>query len=319
MEWLCKYDGCDVCHVFFFFSKKKGNTRLYPFPGLLEHFYQPLLPTTFIRIMHIHPSRRQRQTHQNTLHPRARRVQPETRASVVDEVELDISAPSQLLPFLFAFRKRHVLSFCDEGEVGGQERRQAVFYEGEELFLFFFFFVEVVEEDASDAAGFASVGDVEVLVAPLLEARVVASVVLVACLFDCAVEVYSIFVEQIGWCKVRAAAKPPGVAIALCVHGFEVAVVEVHSWCVGVLRVQDATETCGEKFETFDVWIQGFVIHAHLLDGWPREGAVDGAYIDACFLKDGAILEDARYPSTTIRPRPGIRAEPFRRVQSLES
>ena len=173
----------------------------------------------------------------------------------MNEIELDISAPSQLLPFLFSFRKRHVLSLCDEGKVGGQESGQAVFYEGEELFLFPFFLVEVVEEDATDTAGLAAVGDVEVLVAPLLEAWVVGSIVLIACLFDCTMEVYSILVEQIGGRKVRATAKPPGVAIALCVHGFEVAVVEVHGWCVRVLRVQDTTETCGEKFETFDIWI----------------------------------------------------------------
>ena len=211
----------------------------------------------------------------------------------MNEVEFDISAPSQLLPFLFSLRKGHVFSLFDEGEVGGQESGQAIFDEGEELFLLFFFFVQIVKEDSSDAAGLASVGDMKVFIAPLLEARIVASVVLVACFFDCAVEVYCIFIEKIGRCKVRATAKPPSVAVAFSVHRFKVAIVEVHGRCVGVLRVQDTTETCCKELEIFNVGVQGFVVHAHFLDRGTGQSAIDGADIDPRFLKDGTILKHA--------------------------
>ncbi len=229
--------------------------RLYPIPRLLEHFEQSLLSAAFVRVMHVHPPGRQRQAHQNTLHSRARRTETEARAPVVDQVEFHISAPSQLLPFLFRFRERHVFSPFNEGEVGGKESYQAIFDEGEELFLLLFSFVQVVEEYASDTAGLASVGNVEVFIAPLFEAGVVASIVLIACLFDRAVEVDGILVKQIRRGKICAPAKPPGVAIAFCVHRFKIAVVEVHGWCIGVLGVQDTTEACCEEFETLDIWV----------------------------------------------------------------
>ena len=160
----------------------------------------------------------------------------------------------------------------------------------------------------------------EVFITPLLEARIVASIVLVACFFDCAMEVYRIFIKEIGGCKVRATAEPPSVAVAFSVHCFKVAIIEVHGRCVGILRVQDTTETCRKELETFDVGVQGLVIHAHFLDGGTREGAIDGAYIDPCFLKDGAILKHARYPTATIRPCPGVCTKFLAgRVQSLES
>ena len=61
------------------------------------------------------------------------------------------------------------------------------------------------------------------------------------------------------------------------------------------------------------------MVDAHLLDSWPREGTVDDACIDACFLEDGTILKHARNSATTIRSRPGICAELFLgRVQSFE-
>ena len=147
--------------------------------------------------MHIHPPRRQRQTHQNTLDARAGRIQAETGAAIVHEIELDVATAAELLPLLLALGEGHEHALAHDGQIGGQEGRQAVLHEGEELFLVFFGFVEVVEEDAADAAGFVAVLDVEIVVAPLFEARVVGAVVFVAGVFDGAVEVDGVFVEEV--------------------------------------------------------------------------------------------------------------------------
>ena len=82
-------------------------------------------------------------------------------------------------------------------------------------------------------------GDIEVFVTPGLEARIVGTVVLVAGVFDGFVKVDGIFVEEVGWGEVGAAAKPPGVAVAIRVHGFEVAVVEVHGRAHRILWMQN--------------------------------------------------------------------------------
>ena len=80
-------------------------------------------------------------------------------------------------------------------------------------------------------------GNMEVFIAPFLEAGIVFPVVLVACFFDCAVEMNCVFVEKVGGSQIRAAAEPPCVAVALGIHGLEVAVVEVYGWCIGVGRM----------------------------------------------------------------------------------
>ena len=77
-------------------------------------------------------------------------------------------------------------------------------------------------------------GDIEVFIAPFLEARVVSPIVLVACFSDCAVEMDCVFVEEVGRSQIRAAAEPPCVTVALGIHGFEVTIVEVYGWCIWV-------------------------------------------------------------------------------------
>lgn len=67
---------------------------------------------------------------------------------------------------------------------------------------------EVVEEDAADAACLATVGDEEVLVAPLLERRVDVRAVRVACVLDRLVEVDRVFFVQVRLREVRPATEP---------------------------------------------------------------------------------------------------------------
>src|SRR5207248_5985628 len=101
------------------------------------------------------------------------RLQAEQRAAVVDQVELDVAAAAVLLERLLLRRVRLRLAPPGDRQVGVEEVVAAVAHEGEqpaEVAL------EAVEEDAADAARLAAVWQVEVVVAPLLEAPVVGDV-----------------------------------------------------------------------------------------------------------------------------------------------
>lgn len=76
--------------------------------------------------MHIHPPRRQRQTHQYTLDPRPRRLQPKRRPAIMHKIELDIPPPPHLLPLLLRLRVRHVLTPLDQRHVARQERAETI-------------------------------------------------------------------------------------------------------------------------------------------------------------------------------------------------
>ena len=82
--------------------------------------------------------------------------------------------------------------------------------------------------------------DVEVFITPCFEARVIFPIVLVAGVFNGAVEVDGVFVEEVAWREVRASAEPPRFSLAFFVHRFEVAVVEMYCGGVGVVRVEHA-------------------------------------------------------------------------------
>lgn len=169
--------------------------------------------------------------------------------------------------------------------------------------------IEIIEEYAAYAAGFLPVWDVEVLIAPLLEARIVIPVMFVASILDASVEMDRVFVVQVTGGQIGAAAEPPGVAFPVFVHGLEVAVVEVHRGRVGVLGVQHQAQAGGEELEAVDVWVDGFVVYTHFLDRRAREGAVDDGGVDAGFLEDGAVLLYAGYASSACWARPCIGSE----------
>lgn len=208
------------------------------------------------------------------------------------EIKLDIAPAPHLLPLLLLLSERHIHALPHERQIGGQESGEAVLDEGEELLLVFFVFVEVVEEDAAHAAGLVAVLDVEVVVAPFFEARVVGAVVLVAGVFDGAVEVDGVFVEEVAGRQVGAAAEPPRIALVIVsrIDGFEVAVVKVDGGCHGVVRVEDHAQAGGEEFEELHVGVEGFVVDAHFLDGRAGEGAVDDGGVDTGFFEDVPVL-----------------------------
>lgn len=102
--------------------------------------------------MLILPPRRKRETHQNTLDSRTRRIEPKGRSSIMHEIEFHISPSSQLLPLSLFLRIRHVLSLLYNRQIGRQESIQTGLTEGEKRFLIFLRLVQIIEEYPTDAA-----------------------------------------------------------------------------------------------------------------------------------------------------------------------
>src|SRR5690606_7434603 len=98
------------------------------------------------------------------------RLQPEQRAAIVDEVELDVTTAAPRLEITLALGPRLVAMAHDDRRIRFEEgvaHRSCQRETGHEAA-----FVEVIEEDAADAARLVAVLQEEVIVAPALEARV---------------------------------------------------------------------------------------------------------------------------------------------------
>src|SRR5690606_33601159 len=70
-------------------------------------------------------------------------------------------------------------------------------------------FVQIVEEQAADSTGFAAVLDIEVLVAPALEAGVVVGAERIARRFRHAMPMHAVLLVAVVRREVEAAAEPP--------------------------------------------------------------------------------------------------------------
>ena len=119
--------------------------------------------------------------------------------------------------------------------------------------------IEVIEEDASDAPRLLSVGNIKVLVAPFLEGAIEdAGSVFVAGVFEGLVEMYRVFRVEIRWSQIASSSEPPSDDFrwVFRIGDFEIAVVRVDGWCVGVAGVDDQADTGGEEGEdSLPVWI----------------------------------------------------------------
>lgn len=209
--------------------------------------------------VHVSPASGAWETHQDTFNAGTGRAQAKASSTIIDKVELHIAAPTKLLPLLLFWGVQHVLASLNDGHIGRKERCQTVRNEGEQRLLrvgggaggsLKEVGVEVIEEDTSNAAAFATVGDVEVLVTPGLEFGVVCSIVAIARILNGLVEVLSILREEVGRGQIRATSEPPVLVPIDRVFGvrcFEVAVIEMHCRSHGIVWVQDQRETGGEE------------------------------------------------------------------------
>ena len=152
------------------------------------------------------------------------------------------SSPPDLLPPLVLLRVRQVVPLPEDGKVGGKERVSERLDEGEDvrwrrtgvlellrLPVDGRVGIQIVEEDSSDSSFLLSMGDVEVLVAPLLELGVVGLSVLVARVLVGLMEVFGVLFEEVVGSEIGSSSEPGGDGLSeiVGVVGLEVSVVHV--------------------------------------------------------------------------------------------
>src|SRR6185436_20888590 len=148
---------------------------------------EPFFSRSGLGLPVVAPGDQRRQRHQDRLGAAAR-LQAEQRAAVVDEVELDVAPAAIRLEGALALAEGMLPALLDDRRIGGQEMVADRPREIEGAVI-----GNVVEEDAADAARLVAMLEVEVLVAPLLEFRIVAADGLLAG----GVEMASIFLEAV--------------------------------------------------------------------------------------------------------------------------
>mmetsp|Transcript_47266 Transcript_47266/g.94748 ORF Transcript_47266/g.94748 Transcript_47266/m.94748 type:complete len:226 (+) Transcript_47266:1152-1829(+) len=150
--------------------------------------------------------------------------------------------------------------------------------------------------------------DVEVLVSPLLELRVVLLVVVVADLLIGAVEVLHVLFLHVHRGDVCPAPKPPQAAL-----GFEVAVVKVHRRAVWVFGVHHRAKPTGEEpdlVSSLELSNRPVLILLELVVGsqqsFGRHSAVHHSQVAARLLPNLPAGHDAGKPAATVRPTPNV-------------
>ena len=132
----------------------------------------------------------------------------------MDQVELDVPAAAPQLPQAFGLAERECGSPLDDRQVSLDERAPQLLDHREHLLDRLPFGSEVIEEDAANAAGLVPVREPEVLVAPRLEAVVIADrLVVVAGVREGLVEVNGVVPEKVVRREVGPAAEPDRVAL----------------------------------------------------------------------------------------------------------
>src|SRR5581483_749939 len=154
---------------------------------------------------------------------------------------------------------------------------------------------EVVEEDAANAAGLAAVRQVEVFVAPLLEAGVIDQRLMAAAdALPDAVEVDHVLAPGVVGRQVGAAAEPLPRALG------EEAEIGVDGGHQGAARVQHQGDAAGGEVAALAGDLAGELL-GHL--------AEDVGEVDAGLLEEAAISQDARAAAAAAGPLPVVFAE----------
>src|SRR5581483_10410972 len=154
------------------------------------------------------PAGERRQRHQDRLGAPVG-LEAERGAAVVEQVELDVAAAAQELELPLAIAVRVGAAAARDRQVRVEERLARVAHEREVALGIAH---ELIEEQPAHAARLAAVREVEVLVAPFLEARVELGVVAIAHRLPAAVEVHDVFAHGIVGREIGAAAEPQRAA-----------------------------------------------------------------------------------------------------------
>ena len=133
-------------------------------------------------------------------------LQPKPRAAVVEQVELDVAAAAYELVLALRLGPGLRHAAAHDRRIDIEEGPADILGEGEIGLPVAA--VEIVVEDAADTARFVSVGEVEVAIAPRLEARIVGRIVTLAGSPERRVKFLGVALVRVGRREIAAAAEP---------------------------------------------------------------------------------------------------------------
>lgn len=164
------------------------------------------------------------------------RLDTEPGAAVPEKVELDVSTAACALPSEIGRIKVGIFSLRQDVPVRVEEMHSQVLDEREYLVKIR---ILVIEEDAANAPGLASVRQKEVFVAPALPSWVIGNVGVASTdISDVTVKAHGVLIEQVIGRHVDAATKPP-----IAIVGFEVTNICVCRRCKRIRRMDDQRHT----------------------------------------------------------------------------
>ena len=154
--------------------------------------------------------------------------------------------------------------------------------------------IDVVKEDTADSTAFTAMGEVKVLVAFFLVARVKLSAMELTGIFPGLVKVDGILIVEVVGGHVGTAAEPLPVAL------FDVAKIGMHGGGPRVARMQNQRDPGSEKVVPFAGIIAGIVL---------LEQAVNLRKINPCLLMIRPFGEDAAGSATAAGTLPAVLPE----------
>src|SRR5882672_163938 len=269
-----------------------------PVPRAQEVPVEFLLRARRFRLPVVAPFHDRRQRHQYGLRAPAR-LQPEQRAAIIDEIEFDVTSAAVRLKIALAIAVWKIPAALQQRQICGQQVIADAAHQSEASIEAAV--VQVVEEDPADAARLAAMLEIEVLVAPALEAGIEIRSEGFERAPALRVEVARVLLEAVVGGEVHAAAEPPH-RIASRLGRDEKAHVHVHGRHEGVARVQHQR-------------------HAHCLEAAAREvrarrargrgqlPAFHAREIHPAALEYASLLDDPAFAPSAFATLPAIQTE----------
>src|SRR5690625_3649349 len=209
------------------------STLSSPLSGLPEMFHQISLRCILLRMMIIDPARPGRQAHQNRFNSSIG-LQAKKRPTVVNQIELCVAPPSNLLPPTLIFCIRFIHPFLQNGKVGICKNVSGIGREAEPLLIRPpLVTAQIVVEDTAHTPCLTPVSVVEIGVARLFEPVIEILAVPVTHLLVYGVKMDRILIPKIVGREIGSPTKPAvdGTIHLLAVVELKQSIIGVHSGC----------------------------------------------------------------------------------------
>src|SRR6266705_3233731 len=269
-----------------------------PIPSTQEIPIESSFRTRRVGLPVITPLHERGQGHQYRLGA-AGRLQAEQRAAIINEIELHIAAAAIGLEIPLALAVRKTFPALDNRKIGWKKMVADAASKLEariETAL-----VQIIEENPADAARLAAVLEIEVLVTPAFETRIVLGAGGLERLSARGVKVARVLLEPVIGGHVHAAAEPPD-RLGLRLDCEQEPYVHVHGGNIGIARVQNQRHAHGFEAAAGQLGPRGARRGRQALPLYPGE-------IHSAALEYGPVLDDAALTAAAFVPLPVIAAE----------